>query len=138
MLGAARAPSTGRESAGVLAVTVLTSMDRPVDALAWSVASEEVELLTKMGLEAGIRVFVCSPQEVARCARSPAPRSPGDSPAYAPLEPQASIKSASPSGGSPAPGGRYLVVGRPITQRRTRLRRRGHLKEMAEALQAQL
>jgi len=76
MLGAARAPRRGRESAGVAAVTVLTSMDRAqLNAIGLERSpSEEVELLTKMGLEAGIRGFVCSPQEVPRCARSPAPR----------------------------------------------------------------
>ena len=51
----------------LLAVTVLTSMDETqmkATGLKRSPA-EQVELLARMGLDAGIRGFVCSPQEVA-------------------------------------------------------------------------
>ena len=51
----------------LLAVTVLTSMDAGAVEAAGLERSpaEQVELLARMGLEAGIRGFVCSPQEVA-------------------------------------------------------------------------
>ena len=51
----------------LLAVTVLTSMDQAqVKAVGLDRSpAEQVELLARMGLDAGIRGFVCSPQEVA-------------------------------------------------------------------------
>jgi len=49
-----------------------------------------------MGLEAGIRGFVCSPQEVAALRTLTGPEGVLVIPAYAPLEPQSEIKSASP------------------------------------------
>ncbi len=55
----------------LLAVTVLTSMDQAqVSAVGLERSpAEQVELLARMGLEAGVRGFVCSPQEVAAVAR---------------------------------------------------------------------
>ena len=51
----------------LLAVTVLTSMDQAQVQAAGLERSpaEQVELLARMGLDAGISGFVCSPQEVA-------------------------------------------------------------------------
>jgi orotidine-5'-phosphate decarboxylase len=68
MLSAARASLEGLNNPPeLLAVTVLTSMD---SAQSTAVGVErstpaQVELLARMGLAAGIRGFVCSPQEVA-------------------------------------------------------------------------
>ena len=68
MLAAARAALDGlADPPQLLAVTVLTSMDQAqmnATGLDRSPA-EQVELLARMGLDAGIRGFVCSPQEVA-------------------------------------------------------------------------
>src|SRR5208283_2125364 len=68
MLAAARAALDGvANPPELLAVTVLTSMD--VEQLQAAGVrrspAKQVELLAKMGLEAGIRGFVCSAQEVA-------------------------------------------------------------------------
>ena len=67
MLAAAQEAVVGMASPPqLLAVTVLTSMDeRQLAAIGVSGApQEQVALLAKLGLEAGIRGFVCSPQEV--------------------------------------------------------------------------
>src|SRR6266568_869950 len=52
----------------LLAVTVLTSMDAAQLTASGVERSpaQQVELLAQMGLEAGIRGFVCSPEEVSR------------------------------------------------------------------------
>src|ERR1035437_3238959 len=68
MLGAARVALDGvAEPPELLAVTVLTSIDQDqMNAVGLGRSpAEQVELLARMGLEAGIRGFVCSPQEVA-------------------------------------------------------------------------
>ena len=68
MLAAAQAALEGMpDPPQLLAVTVLTSMDQAQTAAVGLERSpaEQVELLARMGLEAGIRGFVCSPQEVA-------------------------------------------------------------------------
>ena len=68
MLAAAKAALNGiANPPELLAVTVLTSMDAAAlesTGIDRSPA-QQVELLAKMGLNAGIRGFVCSPQEVA-------------------------------------------------------------------------
>jgi orotidine-5'-phosphate decarboxylase len=68
MLGAAREAAKGfKNPPELLAVTVLTSMDQ-AQLNAVGVArtpAEEVAVLAGVGLEAGIRGFVCSPQEVS-------------------------------------------------------------------------
>jgi len=77
MLQAARAALDGLENPPeLLAVTMLTSMDQAqVNAVGLERSpAEQVELLTRMGLEAGIRGFVCSPAKLHRCACSPAPK----------------------------------------------------------------
>ena len=68
MLAAAQAALEGlADPPQLLAVTVLTSMDAAqVNAVGLDRSpAEQVELLARMGLDAGIRGFVCSPQEVA-------------------------------------------------------------------------
>jgi orotidine-5'-phosphate decarboxylase len=103
----------------LLAVTMLTSMDAgQMNAIGLeSSPSQQVELLARMGLEAGMRGFVCSPQEVA-AVRSLAGSEavlvvPGIRPAGSDLGDQKRIA-------TPAEtlrlGASYLVVGRPITQ----------------------
>ncbi|MEI9970239.1 MAG: orotidine-5'-phosphate decarboxylase [Terracidiphilus sp.] len=68
MLAAAKAALDGiANPPELLAVTVLTSMDAAALESTGITRSpvQQVELLAKMGLNAGIRGFVCSPQEVA-------------------------------------------------------------------------
>jgi orotidine-5'-phosphate decarboxylase len=103
----------------LLAVTMLTSMDQPqVTAIGLPrSAQEQVVLLTKMGLEAGIHGFVCSPQEVAALRALTGPSgvlvTPGIRPAGANKGDQQRI--ATPAQAM-RQGANYLVVGRPITQ----------------------
>jgi orotidine-5'-phosphate decarboxylase len=103
----------------LLAVTVLTSMDaeqlKAVGVAATPAA--EAERLARLGTDAGIRGFVCSPQEV--CALRAITGSegvlvvPGIRPAGAAVGDQKRI--ATP-GETLRQGASYLVVGRPITQ----------------------
>ena len=103
----------------LLAVTVLTSMDAgQLHATGVGrIPSSQVELLAKMGMEAGIRGFVCSPQEVAQLRSLTGPEGvlviPGIRPAGAAIGDQKRI--AGPADALRS-GASYLVVGRPITQ----------------------
>jgi orotidine-5'-phosphate decarboxylase len=103
----------------LLAVTMLTSMDAgQMNAIGLgSSPSQQVELLARMGLEAGIRGFVCSPQEVAALRRLAGPEAvlvvPGVRPAGSDAGDQKRI--ATPAD-TLRMGASYLVVGRPITQ----------------------
>jgi len=103
----------------LLAVTVLTSMDAAQlgsTGVAHSPA-EQVELLAKMCMAAGIRGFVCSPQEVADLRALTGPDGvlviPGIRPAGADAGDQKRL--ATPADAI-RNGASYLVVGRPITQ----------------------
>ena len=120
MLQAAReAAESAPEAPELLAVTVLTSMNEAqlaatgVDRL----PGRQVELLARMGLEAGIDGFVCSPQEVAALRALTGPAGtlviPGIRPAGAALGDQSRV--ATPAAAL-RDGASYLVVGRPITQ----------------------
>jgi orotidine-5'-phosphate decarboxylase len=96
----------------------------------------QVELLAKMGLEAGIRGFVCSPQEVGKLRTITGPEGvlviPGIRPAGAGIGDQKRI--ATPAEALRA-GASYLVVGRPITQAPDPAEAtEAILKEMAAAL----
>jgi orotidine-5'-phosphate decarboxylase len=120
MLAAARSAIDGISNPPeLLAVTVLTSMDTDqVGAIGLRrQPSEQVELLAQMGLKAGIRGFVCSPQEVATLRRLTGPEGvlviPGIRPAGAETGDQKRI--ATPADAL-SDGASYLVVGRPITQ----------------------
>lgn len=103
----------------LLAVTVLTSMDAPqLKAVGLDTTpAAEAELLARLGFEAGIRGFVCSPQEVAALRLLGGLEAvlvvPGIRPAGADLGDQKRVA-------TPAEtlrlGASYLVVGRPITQ----------------------
>ena len=99
--------------------------------------AEQVKLLAKMGLEAGIRGFVCSPQEVAALRALTGPEGvlvvPGIRPAGAAyIDDQKRI--ATPAEALRA-GASYLVVGRPITQAPDPAKAaEAILKEMAEAI----
>lgn len=103
----------------LLAVTVLTSMNQAQLAATGVERSpgSQVELLARMGLEAGIRGFVCSPQEVAVLRALTGPEGtlviPGIRPAGAALCDQQRV--ATPAAAL-RDGASYLVVGRPITQ----------------------
>lgn len=120
MLAAAHAALEGVPNPPkLLAVTMLTSMDTQQMGAVGLVRSpsEQVELLARMGLEAGLRGFVCSPQEVAVVRALAGPGAtlvvPGIRPAGSDAGDQKRIA-------TPAEtlrlGASYLVVGRPITQ----------------------
>ena len=139
MLAAAQSALAGvHNPPELLAVTVLTSMDsaqlqstgvdRP--------PASQVELLAKMGLQAGIRGFVCSPQEVAAVRAITGAEGvlviPGIRPAGAAVGDQKRI--AGPAEALRR-GASYLVVGRPITQAPDPVEAAtAILEEMAEAL----
>jgi orotidine-5'-phosphate decarboxylase len=103
----------------LLAVTMLTSMDAgQTRAIGLEQSpAEQVELLGRIGLAAGMRGFVCSPQEVAALRALTGPGGilvvPGIRPAGAAAGDQKRI--ATPADTLRA-GASYLVVGRPITQ----------------------
>jgi orotidine-5'-phosphate decarboxylase len=103
----------------LLAVTVLTSMD---DTQLKAVGTHrspanQVELLARMGIDCGIRGFVCSPQEVGALRALTGPEGtlviPGIRPAGGAVGDQKRI--ATPADAL-RNGASYLVVGRPITQ----------------------
>jgi orotidine-5'-phosphate decarboxylase len=139
MLAAAQSALDGLSNPPqLLAVTVLTSMDEAQLKAAGvgRAPAEQVKLLAKMGLKAGIRGFVCSPQEVAALRTLTGPDGvlvvPGIRPAGTESGDQRRI--ASPAEALRA-GASYLVVGRPITQSPNPAEAaEGILKEMAEAL----
>ena len=103
----------------LLAVTVLTSVDvAQLRAVGVNRApGEQVEALTKIGLEAGIRGFVCSPHEVAVVRAITGPQGvlvvPGIRPAGSAIGDQKRV--AGPAEAI-REGASYLVVGRPISQ----------------------
>lgn len=107
----------------LLAVTVLTSMDQGQTAAIGLDRSpaEQVELLARMGLAAGIRGFVCSPQEVSTLRALTGPEGvlviPGIRPAGSHTNNMAGDQKriATPADAL-RNGASYLVVGRPITQ----------------------
>lgn len=139
MLGAAReALDAVSNPLTLLAVTVLTSMDS-AEMNATGIdrtATDQVTLLARMGVAAGIRGFVCSPQEVAILRKLAGPAGvlviPGIRPAGAALGDQKRI--ATP-GDALTQGASYLVVGRPITQAQEPAKAADAiLREMAEAI----
>jgi orotidine-5'-phosphate decarboxylase len=120
MLAAARAALDGvADPPQLLAVTVLTSMDaEQLKATGVTLSpAEQAELLARMGWEAGIRGFVCSPHEVAAVRALTGPEAvlvvPGIRPAGAASGDQ---KRLSTPADALSAGANYLVVGRPITQ----------------------
>jgi orotidine-5'-phosphate decarboxylase len=125
----------------LLAVTVLTSMDEfQLQAVGLDRSpGEQVELLARMGLESGIRGFVCSPREVETLRGLTGPDGvlvvPGIRPAGADVGDQKRI--AAPAEAL-RQGASYLVVGRPITQAADPAEAaEAILNEMAEVLEAQ-
>jgi orotidine-5'-phosphate decarboxylase len=105
-----------------------TGVDRP--------PSQQVEVLAKMGIGAGIRGFVCSPREVAAVRLLTGPDGvlviPGIRPAGAAIGDQKRV--AGPAEALQQ-GASYLVVGRPITQAPNPAEAAtAILEEMAEAL----
>jgi orotidine-5'-phosphate decarboxylase len=79
--------------------------------------AEQVEILARMGMAAGIRGFVCSPEEVGKLRALTGPSGvlviPGIRPAGAETGDQKRV--ATPADAL-RNGASYLVVGRPITQ----------------------
>jgi orotidine-5'-phosphate decarboxylase len=139
MLSAARAALEGvPDPPQLLAVTVLTSMDQAqVHAVGLKRSpGKQVELVARMCLDAGIRGFVCSPEEVARLRAITGPEgvlvTPGVRPAGGDKGDQRRI--ATPAEAL-RQGASYLVVGRPITQAvDPHEAAEGILEEMAGAL----
>jgi orotidine-5'-phosphate decarboxylase len=139
MLEAARAALDGlADPPQLLAVTVLTSMDlAQVGAVGLDRSpSQQVELLARMSLTAGIRGFVCSPQEVASLRALTGPEgvlvTPGIRPAGSETGDQRRIAAPAEALRN---GASYLVVGRPITQSTDPAQAaEAILSEMAEAL----
>jgi orotidine-5'-phosphate decarboxylase len=142
MLAAAHAALDGVPNPPqLLAVTVLTSMDQAqLNAVGVERSpAEQVELLARMGLGAGIRGFVCSPEEVASLRALTGPEGvlviPGIRPAGAESGDQKRI--ATPAEALRL-GASYLVVGRPITQAPDPVEAAEMiLKQMADVLQNQ-
>ncbi|HZP06557.1 MAG TPA: orotidine-5'-phosphate decarboxylase [Terracidiphilus sp.] len=124
MLEAAQnALSSFKNPPQLLAVTVLTSMDQTqIHAVGLERSpAEQVELLARIGLAAGIHGFVCSPQEVAALRALTGPDGvlviPGIRPGGAHTNNSAGDQKrlATPADALRS-GASYLVVGRPITQ----------------------
>lgn len=120
MLAAAKSALEGSANPPeLLAVTVLTSMDQAQCSAVGinSEPREQVELLARMGITAGLRGFVCSPQEVSAVRALTGPQGvlviPGIRPTGATAGDQKRI--ATPADAL-ASGASYLVVGRPVTQ----------------------
>lgn len=142
MLAAARSALDGLPNPPeLLAVTVLTSMDsEQLRAVAINRApAEQAELLARMGLAAGIRGFVCSPQEVHSLRAITGPDGvlvvPGIRPAGASVGDQKRV--ATPAEAIQA-GASYLVIGRPITQAPDPAAAADSvLRQIAEGLEAQ-
>jgi len=139
MLAAARAALDGiTDPPELLAVTVVTSMDAAQLKAAGveRAPAAQVEVLARMGLEAGIRGFVCSPEEVAALRTLTGPEGvlvvPGIRPEGADTGDQKRL--ATPATALRA-GASYLVVGRPITQALDPAKAaEALLREMAKAL----
>ena len=139
MLAAAKAALAGiADPPELLAVTVLTSMDAvQMNAVGIDLSpAAQAELLARMGLAAGLRGFVCSPQEVASLRALAGPEAvlvtPGIRPAGAETGDQKRV--ATPAEAL-RQGASYLVVGRPITQAPDPAEAADEiLKQMAEAL----
>jgi orotidine-5'-phosphate decarboxylase len=119
MLAAARAALEGvADPPALLAVTVLTSMDAAQLRAAGieRTAAEQVALLARMCLKAGICGFVCSPEEVGALRELTGPAgilvTPGIRPRGTDVGDQKRM--ATPASALSA-GASYLVVGRPIT-----------------------
>ncbi len=144
MLAAARAALAGlADPPQLLAVTVLTSMDAAQLSAIGQARSpgEQVELLAQMALAAGMRGFVCSPQEVAALRAFTGPEAvlvtPGIRPSANPADrqPDDQKRIATPAQAL-RQGASYLVVGRPITQAQDPARAaEAILKEMATAFE---
>jgi len=122
----------------LLAVTVLTSMDAAQLGAVGVAASpgEAAERLARLGMEAGIQGFVCSPQEVATLRSITGSAGvlvvPGIRPAGSALGDQKRV--ATPAE-TLRQGASFLVVGRPITQAASPAEAaRQILDEMAAAL----
>lgn len=122
----------------LLAVSVLTSMDtEQMNAIGLDRSpGEQVGLLARMGLAAGIRGFVCSPHEVSSLRSIAGPDAvlvvPGIRPAGAAVGDQRRV--ATPPDALRR-GASYLVIGRPITQSANPAEAAAQiLREMAEVI----
>ncbi len=128
----------------LLAVTVLTSMDAAqLKAVGVGrLPGKQVELLAKVGLKAGIRGFVCSPEEVAALRTLTGPEGVLVVPGIRPAGPKSTTRTddqkrvATPADALRA-GASYLVVGRPITRASNPVQAAAAItKEMAAAIRS--
>jgi len=139
MLEAARTALEGiTNPPELLAVTVLTSTDAAQLKTAGigRMPAKQVELLARMCLKAGIRGFVCSPEEVAALRVLTGPAGILVTPGIRPMGAKAGDqrRTATPAAALRA-GASYLVVGRPITEAPEPAKAaEAILKEMAEAV----
>lgn len=141
MMAAAKSALDGiSDPPELLAVTMLTSMDQDqTSAIGFDRSpARQVELLARLGLDAGIHGFVCSPQEVDTLRALTGPEgvlvTPGIRPAGGAIGDQKRI--ATPAEALRR-GASYLVVGRPITQAAEPAEAaEAILREMAQALNA--
>jgi orotidine-5'-phosphate decarboxylase len=139
MLAAAQAALDGLANPPtLLAVTMLTSMDQPQTSAIGVPRSpaQQVELLARMSLAAGIRGFVTSPEEVAALRALTGPEAILVTPG---IRPAGSAKGDQSRIATPAQalrqGASFLVVGRPITQAPNPAKAaQAILQEMAESL----
>lgn len=139
MLAAARAALDGlAHPPQLLAVTVLTSTDQAQASAIGLPRSpaQQVELLARMSLAAGIRGFVTSPEEVATLRALAGPEAILVTPG---IRPAGSAKGDQSRIATPAQalrqGASFIVVGRPITQATNPAKAaKAILHEMAEAL----
>jgi orotidine-5'-phosphate decarboxylase len=143
MLAAAKAALAGLpDPPELLAVTVLTSMDQAqLSAIGIDRSpAEQVELLARIGLAAGLRGFVCSPHEAASLRALTGPEGVLVVPGIRPSGPETPAriddqKRIATPAEALRQGASYLVVGRPITQAPDPAEAADAiLKEMAEAL----
>jgi orotidine-5'-phosphate decarboxylase len=140
MLAAARGALEGMtDPPELLAVSVLTSMDQgQLEATGVERhPAAQAELLARMGMAAGLRGFVCSPEEVAALRSMTGPGgvlvTPGIRPSGAAIGDQSRI---STPGDALRLGASYLVVGRPITMANDPAEAAARvLREMAEAIE---
>lgn len=110
----------GYTACGVLAVTVLTSLDAMRLAAVWGrpdlVVAEEVERMAGLGVQAGVAGVVCGGAEVARVRRTYgddlAILVPGVRLEGSPTDDQQRVTTAR---GARAAGADYIVVGRTVT-----------------------
>ncbi len=118
MIKKAAAAAAEKPGLSILGVTVLTSLaDRDLQETGMALSAKDAVLrLCELGLQNGLKSFVCSPQEVApireRFGAEPLLVTPGIRPEWAAVGDQKRVFTPKMA---IAAGSDYLVIGRPIT-----------------------